>query len=286
MQILSQNCTACHTASSGPGNVTNLTNVNHLISSGLVVPGNPAASLLYTIIQSGRMPTSGALSAANQEIIRAWIAGNGTPSGGGTPTNPGPSPSPAPTASPSPDQPQALQIISQSCTGCHGATSGSAGVYGLTDVNHLIQSGLIVPGQPAQSFLFTKINSGAMPPGNPLSAANQEIIRQWILSGAPQGSAPPPPPPVPAKAPTYSYIQSQILGPNCAGCHYTGSAKGGYAFDKYTNVFKAVNVKLPTESDLYKVPEDGEMPPRPNRQLSSEELSLILQWIKKGAPND
>lgn len=54
--ILQNNCTACHTSSSGPAYVFNLLDVNHLISSGMVVPGQPDASPLLQSIEANRMP--------------------------------------------------------------------------------------------------------------------------------------------------------------------------------------------------------------------------------------
>src|SRR5271154_4618588 len=39
--ILQSNCTSCHTATSGPQNVYDVTDPSHLIAAGLIVPGQP-----------------------------------------------------------------------------------------------------------------------------------------------------------------------------------------------------------------------------------------------------
>lgn len=291
LAVLQTNCTACHGATSGSGGIYGLTNKSHLLSSGLVKAGDPNASRLYTVITSGRMPTSGPLSAADQEKIRVWIAGMSTST---TPTpSPSPSPSPtmtpmpspSPTATPAPGDATALNILQVNCASCHTATSGPSNVYNVTNKAHLISSGLIKPGDPFNSRLFIAIQAGTMPKAGPLSANDQEIIKQFIISAG--GSTPTTPPPPPATPePKFTYLKNNIIGPKCASCHYTGSAKGGYAFDTYAGVMRAVSTSRPTDSDIYKEAQKGDMPPRPNQQLSSSELNLILQWIQLGAKND
>jgi mono/diheme cytochrome c family protein len=77
----------------------------------------------------------------------------------------------------------AMAIIQQNCTVCHGSSSGPQGIYGLTDVNHLVNSGLVVAGQPNQSTLYTAVLSN-MPPTGLLSAADIQVLNAWI-SGSP-----------------------------------------------------------------------------------------------------
>ncbi len=288
LQVLSQNCTACHGATSGSAGVFGLTNADHLISSGLVVSGNPSASRIFNVIQGGSMPPRGPLAAGDQETIRKWIAA-GVTSDGGSQT-PVPAPNPTPTPAPAPSLPsdiqgQALRILSQNCTACHGETSGSAGVYGLTNVDHLLSSGLVVEGDPTKSRVFTVIQSGVMPPRGALAAADQEIIRKWIASEMVTGPNQPPIP-VPSPEATFKYISNEILTPKCVACHNVSNKKGGYAFDTYSGVVKAVNKSTPTDSDLYKETKKGDMPPRPGTVLNSEQLNLLLTWIKAGAPNN
>jgi mono/diheme cytochrome c family protein len=80
-----------------------------------------------------------------------------------------------------PNEAAAMAIFQNNCTGCHTPSSGPSGVYDVTDPTHLIAGGLVVKGQPDASSVYTQVNSGAMPPGTPLSAADIATIRNWIL---------------------------------------------------------------------------------------------------------
>ncbi|MEK2643863.1 hypothetical protein [Bdellovibrio sp. BCCA] len=189
-----------------------------------------------------------------------------------------------------------LKILSNKCSSCHAQSSGPAGVYGLQSVQHMVAAGLILPGNANASPLFVEILNNSMPPGQPLAAADKETLRAWINRGSSNVEPTPPTPPPPAPGPvppvvsgpepTFSYLKSNVIGPKCASCHYTGHTRGGYAFDTYKNVLKAVSKSKPESSVLYTISRSGQMPPRSNPQLSSEELNLILDWIKKGALNN
>ena len=61
-----------------------------------------------------------------------------------------------------PSSAQALDILNRSCTSCHGDSSGPGNVYGLQNVNHMIQTGLVVPGSPSRSLLYNEILSGSV----------------------------------------------------------------------------------------------------------------------------
>ncbi|MGZ3708570.1 MAG: hypothetical protein ACXWPM_07135, partial [Bdellovibrionota bacterium] len=70
-QVLQPNCAGCHSAGSSPDFSSYATTVS---SSSVVSPGNPAASALYTAIQTGRMPKGGAqLSQTDQSLVYYWI---------------------------------------------------------------------------------------------------------------------------------------------------------------------------------------------------------------------
>lgn len=84
--ILSTNCKSCHMDQS-LGGVSQILDVDHLVSSQLVVPGNPDASPIFTAINENRMPRSGPLTDIEKSDIRAWIlklANINDPNGGGT----------------------------------------------------------------------------------------------------------------------------------------------------------------------------------------------------------
>src|ERR1700692_33952 len=67
----------------------------------------------------------------------------------------------------------ALAILQTNCASCHTATSVPTNVYVLNDVNHMVATGLIVPGSPSQSEIYTMVSSGIMPPTGALSASDQ-----------------------------------------------------------------------------------------------------------------
>ena len=90
------------------------------------------------------------------------------------------------------------------------------------------------------------------------------------------------------------YFKQKILPlivSNCAmsGCHDAISKKDGVILTDYTNIFKEVNTKNPTSSELYtSLMETGEdrMPPPPMAAFSNENIAIVLTWIKQGAKNN
>lgn len=93
-----------------------------------------------------------------------------------------------------------------------------------------------------------------------------------------------------AKAPTVCF-ESEVLPifqTNCAksGCHDAASHKEGYILDNYKHITaKGVVPYQPHESELYEVIAEGEMPPKGNPKLTTEQVTLIRRWIRQGAQN-
>ena len=96
---------------------------------------------------------------------------------------------------------QVSEVFAVSCTisGCHsgGDPAGDLSLEGdfagrIVDVDSGQRPDfkLVDPGNPNKSYLLIKVRgddemvSQQMPPGNPLSAEQVEIIRAWIASGA------------------------------------------------------------------------------------------------------
>ena len=98
-------------------------------------------------------------------------------------------------------------FASNGCVGCHGSVVSSGGLGGLGDFDagyfQLVTDGSVncfdssftsqvVPGDPDASFLINKISGspdcGSNMPiaGPPVSQADIERIRSWILDGAPK----------------------------------------------------------------------------------------------------
>lgn len=79
---------------------------------------------------------------------------------------------------------------------------------------------------------------------------------------------------------------------NCAkaGCHDAASRQEGYEFTSYATITaKKFYPGNPEGTELYeKITEDKAdkiMPPKPNAPLTSQQISLIYEWIRRGAPN-
>ena len=72
------------------------------------------------------------------------------------------------------------EILDKNCSSCHDWTGSRADVVG---------NGKVVPSEPDKSPLYTMIASDAMPmSGDPLTADQKALIRDWIAAGAADSS--------------------------------------------------------------------------------------------------
>src|SRR6185295_18164356 len=82
----------------------------------------------------------------------------------------------------------AKAILEKRCLACHNAQMKTAGLI-LSSLENALKGGskgpALVPRKPDESLIWQRISAGQMPPANPLSAEEREVIRQWIESGAP-----------------------------------------------------------------------------------------------------
>ena len=82
-----------------------------------------------------------------------------------------------------------LPIMQSRCVSCHGPDKVK-GSLRLDSLGAVRSAGVVEPGKATRSPLYTRVNLPAghddiMPPrGNPLSSAQQDIIKRWIDSGA------------------------------------------------------------------------------------------------------
>lgn len=74
-------------------------------------------------------------------------------------------------------------ILNTNCAGCHGASGGKAGVD-LSSYDSVMASRTVKPNDPDSSKLIRIIESGKMPPGGGLPAADIQKLRSWIKGGA------------------------------------------------------------------------------------------------------
>jgi hypothetical protein len=96
-------------------------------------------------------------------------------------------------------------------------------------------------------------------------------------------------------APTFSAIQANILIPQCAVCHSTQNAAGGFSVSSYQEVMATGGAVTPFQayvSELYTQTLSGTMPKRDRDKapdatpLSSNQLQAIYNWISYGALNN
>jgi hypothetical protein len=81
-----------------------------------------------------------------------------------------------------------LPVLNAHCLQCHGGVHQKNGLD-LRTLASLLKGGksgpVVVPGKPAESLLWQKIEKDVMPKtDNKVSDANKKLIREWIASGA------------------------------------------------------------------------------------------------------
>jgi len=184
-------------------------------------------------------------------------------------------------------QQKAMQVLTTRCSSCHNADLKSGGVDVLS-VNDMLALGIVIPGEPSLSLVFTQIQNGSMPPSKPLAQAEVDAVFSWISEGF-KDSTPviTPPPPTPTTLePKYASIYTKILQPKCLGCHNSGSSNG-VSFSSYNATMNTVQKTLPLSSALYTaVATRRTMPKGAPGSLSAAETKAIFDWITAGAANN
>jgi hypothetical protein len=84
-------------------------------------------------------------------------------------------------------------LLARRCLDCHGHTENKGGLD-LSSEKTARAGGdsgeVIVAGKPAESLLWMRISQHEMPPKKPLPPAEQQILKDWIASGARWGTDP------------------------------------------------------------------------------------------------
>jgi serine/threonine-protein kinase len=98
---------------------------------------------------------------------------------------------------------RAKEVFRGHCAECHSGTRARAGVNTL-DRDALVKKEKVVPGKPDDSIVFQLITAAdetVMPPKGrpPLTAEQIDVIRKWIVAGAPPFPADAPAPPEPPR---------------------------------------------------------------------------------------
>ena len=78
------------------------------------------------------------------------------------------------------------------CVECHGLDgAGPATTRNILDVGALLESGMVIPYDPAESPIYQRLVAGTMPPSSRPRLSVDEItyVAQWISCGAPDWAA-------------------------------------------------------------------------------------------------
>jgi hypothetical protein len=149
-----------------------------------VVAGKPEKSPLYEKLHKGEMPPAkkDALTAAQVELVHRWIA-----DGARVPTG---------SAEAVLTQHDVIPIMLRHCTACHGRYRREANLDLRTPAG-LLRGGksgsAVVPGEPANSLIISRIAAGEMPPPKrlveacvkPVEKVELDTLTKWIAAGAP-----------------------------------------------------------------------------------------------------
>lgn len=185
-------------------------------------------------------------------------------------------------------QQQVLPVLLSNCamSGCHDDASHQDGVV-LTSFEKVMATADIRPGQPGNSELFERIidtdpnDRMPKPPRSPLSAAQINMIRQWIEQGALNLSCQSI---CDTTSFTYSGAVRTIISNKCQGCHSGTAAAGGIDLSVYNGVKAKVTDgrlwgAINHQAGFSAMPKGG-------AKLSVCEITQIRKWIDAGSPNN
>jgi hypothetical protein len=178
-----------------------------------------------------------------------------------------------------------LPLMISSCANpdCHDAIDPEEGIR-LYDYAHIIQH--VEPGDPGNSEILEdgiwETGDDQMPPNDPLTAAELDLIVTWIEQGALNNSCQESF--CDTSNVTYMSTVAPILAAKCNGCHSGANPQGSVL----TNSWAAANA-LATNGSLAAVIQHQEpMTPMPlvGPMLPACQIDQILIWIADGAPNN
>lgn len=183
-------------------------------------------------------------------------------------------------------QQKVVALFTEKCASCHtgeAAFSNAAGtndpITNITDVEYLVRMRLIIGGEPDLSPIFKMIQGADMPPGQPMSLADVNLIKDWItLLNVQVTDTGPIAETVPLAA-TYTSLRANVFLKKCYTCHVNRNVK----LDTYASVTGAIaNQNLRNRVNGV----GNAMPPTTAQQLTAQEKTLLLQWIDAGAANN
>lgn len=181
-----------------------------------------------------------------------------------------------------------LPIFISNCakSGCHDAATAEEG-YVFTSYE-TITAKKFSPGNPDDTELYEVITEDdpdkRMPlaPNGPLTAAQIDLIRRWILEGAPNSTG------CSTECDTtvftFSGAVQPVINTYCRGCHNSASAGAGYNFETHAGVASAVSANrllgaVKHQAGFVAMPQGGS-------KLSDCQIKQLEKWIIAGALNN
>jgi hypothetical protein len=158
-EMLEANCGPCHGRSSmrpphtltgrpvrdGDPPIANISDIDALVETGLIIPGWPEASQVLYVMATERMPPSSSgmppVAAPELRRLEKFIVRLDPPT-----------------------RTEVEQILGQYCGSCHEDEESPLPINSIRDLEVMVAAGFIVPGDRDQSSLYTLVLDREMPP--------------------------------------------------------------------------------------------------------------------------
>lgn len=183
-------------------------------------------------------------------------------------------------------QNKVLPLLNSSCamSGCHDAITHKEGIN-LTTYAAFFSSGVVLPGNPANSKLYKVLNksgSERMPPlpAAAFTQAQKDIVFNWILQGAKNNACND----CDTALFTYSGAIAPIVNTYCKGCHNPSSLGGNIDLSTYAGI-KAIAANGKLMGSITHTTGFIAMPQSGNK-LSDCRIQQIQKWIAAGTLNN
>jgi mono/diheme cytochrome c family protein len=167
-------CGSCHQSDDPEqalGGFGDVGSIDAIVERGLIVPSSPRDSSLLIRIQDGSMPPAftterpsteeiaeleafiDAMPVDPLELAAIWRAN------------------------------AARNVLGTYCSNCHGSEVAFGDLGNITDLDALVEAGKIIPGSPADSQLYVRMQNGSMPPNSTRdkpTAEDLKLIEDYI----------------------------------------------------------------------------------------------------------
>lgn len=181
-----------------------------------------------------------------------------------------------------------LPLFVSNCakSGCHDAATHEEG-FVFNSYNGIRNSGQIVPGNPNEGDIMQAITETdpdkimPPPPNDPLTAAQINMISNWISQGALNNACTGD---CDTTNVTYSATILPLMQSRCIGCHNNNTTSGNVNLSTHAGTqVQALNGRL-----LAVVNHEPGFSPMPSggNKLSDCEIAEIRIWVNDGAPNN